>query len=247
VFFICAKILHGVDYFLMSFLKTSWLTVIDLIFPAFCLVCEIEGTYLCRECSHKMPRLEKQKCLMCQKPSAFGRTHPDCGQNKINGIISVLDYHNPQVKNIIETFKYKFVSSLSYQLSVLLMDEINNHALLEYFKEFTVIPVPLHRQRLRWRGFNQSQLLAQELSTILNAPYDDGIIKRIKNTKPQVRLSKEQRKENISKAFMVLKPPPLKCLIVDDVVTTGSTLNEICKILKRSGCKEVWACTLAAD
>jgi competence protein ComFC len=231
----------------MSFLKKFWLLLIDLVFPAFCLVCGTEGTYLCSGCSGKLQRLEKQKCLICQKPSAFGLTHSECSKSKIDGIISVLDYHNPQTKTIIETFKYKFVAELSSELAVLMHGEIQNLELGEYFTGFTVIPVPLHRQRLRWRGFNQSQLLAHELSTILTAHYDNKVITRIKNTKPQVRLTKEQRKQNISNAFLILKPPPLKCLIVDDVVTTGSTLNEIAKALKKSGAKEVWAITIAAD
>ena len=131
----------------MNFLPTLnkiWTWTLDLIFPPFCLSCGCDGTYLCLPCAQKLPRLEKQKCLICQQPSPFGRTHKACAKTKIDGIISALPYSNPTVKKLIEVFKYQFVD-LSAQLNLILVDTLNNQELQEFLKDFIIIPVPCTR------------------------------------------------------------------------------------------------------
>lgn len=230
-------------------LKTLGSHAVDLVFPIYCLLCEKEGEYLCASCALKIEPLKIQYCISCHKPTPFGKTHPGCiTKNVLDGIVSALPYSNHDVKDLIKIFKYKFISSLGKNLSLQLTKTINEQGLKPYFEEFMVVPVPLHYRRFSWRGFNQSLILAENLSKELNLSLDNEIIKRQKHTKPQTTLKGEERKINIQDAFMVTAPViGKKFLIVDDVVTTGSTLNEIAKLLKKEKASEVWAVTLAKD
>ena len=232
---------------MVTALKKIALWTADLIFPVYCLVCGQEGEFLCDDCAAKIPRLEKQLCIVCQKPAPFGKTHPECvSKNKLDGIISALPYKQRDAANLIETFKYKFIDGISPKLSRLLVEEIKNQGLEGYFSEFIINPVPLHPKRMNWRGFNQAQLIASALSKDLNITMDEKLVERIRFTRPQTKLKREQRLENIQNAFTLTKPQALnKYLLVDDVVTTGATLNEIARLLKKSGANEVWAVTAA--
>ncbi len=231
----------------MTFWKTIYNHFLDFIFPVACVNCHKEGTYLCISCIKKIPRLDRQRCLVCQKPSPFGKTHTDCAKTKIDGIISALPYHDTVIKKLISTYKYNFVD-LSDILGQFIIEEIRNQELNNFFKDFIIVPVPLHKRRLRWRGFNQSLLLAQKLSVELQLPISTDLIARTRYTRPQIELKHDERKENIKGAFAVNESVEnKKILIIDDVVTTGSTLNELARILKKKNAHSVWAITLAAD
>ena len=231
----------------MNLAKKIYNLLLDFVFPAFCAGCKVEGTYLCVQCFRKVPRFQKQRCLICQKPSPFGKTHAECSKRKIDGIISALPYHDKVVKKLIGTFKYQFVD-ISQTLARFILEEIDNQELRNFFKDFIIVPVPLHKNRFRWRGFNQSKLIAKILSEHLEIPTKENIIERTRYTKPQIELKHDERKENIKGAFSILEDVAGKnFLIIDDVVTTGATLNEIAKALKKKKAHSVWAITLAAD
>lgn len=117
-----------------------------------------------------------------------------------------------------------------------------------------MIPVPLHKVRLRERGYNHSEYICRGLNDILKAGLKPGYIKRIKNTKSQTHLTKKQREENVMGAFAVNQKYEEELegkdiLLVDDVITTGATVNEVIKILKESGCGEIYtiSCAMARD
>ena len=157
-----------------------------------------------------------------------------------------MDYANPKNIEIIGAYKYKFVEKLAQPLSEIMIANILQLNLNEFFKEFTIIPVPLHKKRFLWRGFNQSEILALELAKKLGLSMEKDIVVRSRFTKPQTKLNSAQRQSNIKNAFEVNKTlKPTKILIVDDVFTTGATVNEIARILKQNGAKDVWALTLA--
>ena len=110
------------------------------------------------------------------------------------------------------------------------------------------MPVPLHPRRLRERGFNQSLLLARHLATRLNLDLDFLSLRRIRYTQPQTGLKKDERRKNVKKAFGLLDPKVVKgrtVVLVDDVTTTGNTLNECARMLKRAGAKEIYGAVLA--
>ncbi len=234
----------------MNFLegiKNIWLTVLSLLFPIACLLCGKEDTYLCPQCLTQLPRLDRQRCVRCQEPSAFGKTHPACRtRNVADGSISALNYKDPGVLKIIKVFKYNFVSDLSKPLGSMIVEVLQNQELAGYFKDFTIVPVPLHSKRHNWRGFNQAELLSNRLAQALQIPLNSGLVARRKSTKPQVKLSAAERKKNLENAFLILQSPAnQKILLVDDVITSGSTINELAKLLKKHKVAEVWAITVA--
>jgi len=221
--------------------------MLDLVFPVSCLVCGREGTYLCENCQPKLSKLINQECLVCQKPSPFGKTHPDCiTRNSVDGALAALNHKDPKVSEIIRTFKYNFVSSLANPLATMIVETIKREGLENYFAEFIIVPVPLHNRRLNWRGFNQAGLLANSLAENLKISVNNHLVTRSKFTKPQVTLTADDRKKNIQNAFTLTgEVGGKKILLVDDVVTSGSTANELAKLFKQTHAAEVWIATAA--
>src|SRR5688572_13500339 len=104
---------------------------LDLVFPISCLICGQDDVYLCEKCFRNLPRLPKQLCIICTKPSPFGKTHPDCvSRNTVDGMISAASYKDPQIKKIIGHFKYNFVSDLSPFLARLISEAAHEQNLL---------------------------------------------------------------------------------------------------------------------
>jgi len=221
--------------------------LLDLVFPISCINCGRDGYYLCDACHDKLDKLGQQQCLVCQKPSPFGKTHPDCvTRNTVDGAIAALNHKDPKVGSIIRTFKYNFVSSLSKPLAELIVAMIKREGLENYFGHFIIIPVPLHNRRFNWRGFNQAELLGRALAEELHILVDTGLVMRQKFTVPQTTLNAEARKRNIENAFSLLgDATDKKFLIIDDVVTSGSTANELAKLLKSKKATEIWLATAA--
>lgn len=221
--------------------------LLSLVFPVACLICGKEDVYLCWPCSNKLPRVENQRCIRCQNPSPFGKTHPRCqSRNFADGSISALNYKDKGVLKIIKVFKYNFVSDLSEPLSKIITETIQNQELSGYFKDFIIVPVPLHHKRYNWRGFNQAELISDSLSQALQMPINKRLVARRKATIPQVNLSAVERKKNMENAFILTSSPAhQKILLVDDVITSGSTLNELSRLLKKHKALKVWALTLA--
>jgi ComF family protein len=114
-----------------------------------------------------------------------------------------------------------------------------------------LVPIPLHPRRLRWRGFNQAELLGELIAKNLGIKFIPDLLIRVKNTEPQVKLDKDQRQINIRHAFILNKNSQFDNLkicnfvLFDDVWTTGATLKEAGKVLKRNGTKKVWGLTIA--
>jgi ComF family protein len=141
------------------------------------------------------------------------------------------------MRGIIHHLKYADRVSLAKPLRPALRDCVAT----EGFEAKVVLPVPLHRARARERGFNQAELLAKQLGLEVNT----RLLRRRKNTPSQTGLSRSQRTLNLSAAFEVRGKPPESVLVVDDVYTTGSTLHEIAKTLKRAGVQRVEVLTVA--
>ncbi len=195
-------------------------------------------------------------CLICNKPTFDGLTHPVCrGKYTIDGAFSAIAYKGI-VKKLIYNFKYKpFLSDLNETLAELFyesiiqqeqfvrtIDQLNNDTIV-------LVTIPLHSKRLRLRGYNHAQLLAKGLSEKLNLPLIE-ILQRTKETKSQFGLKLKDRKENLKDAFILntkYKILNTNIFLVDDILTTGSTLLEAARILKKNGAGRVWGLTLARD
>lgn len=230
--------------------------LLDLLFPRFCFGCQREGTYLCQDCKATLEILEYSYCLCSKNPCLLswpGKCQR-CSHKKISGLYSALSYQeNPLVKVLIHNFKYPpYIKELSKTLTSLI---INHLVLLEkncpgISEESVLIPIPLDKRRLKERGFNQSEEIAKNLSETLKIPLISNNLTKIKKTLPQVELSKKEREKNIKNAFALKNPAEIKrkkILLVDDVYTTGSTMEEASQLLRKAGAKEVWGIVIARE
>ncbi len=218
--------------------------ILDLLYPKKCLNCGRAGDYLCRRCLKEIPWHETTICLVCGKRAIGGYSHPICLKKwGLDRAILLAHYQGP-VRKLIQGLKYRRLTSESKLLVDLIVSRLDKKEL----KGFVVTAVPLHFLRQIDRGFNQSELLARGLAGRLNLRYRDDLLYRQRKTKSQVTLSKLERSENVRHAFAADNREAIKgakILIVDDVITSGVTVRECAKVLKRSGATEVWALALA--
>jgi competence protein ComFC len=227
---------------------------INFIFPKKCVVCKKHGSYLCSKCFSYLSFDAKSLCLLCNQPTFNNLTHPRCRRKQgIDGCFSALAY-NKTVQKLIFNFKYKpYLTDLKTVLSDLFYESIiQNEQFQSQIKKgkWVLVPIPLSKAKLRKRGYNQAEILANELSKKLNIPVKN-LLNRTRETKTQVGLTNLQRKLNIKSAFSLINHKSLitnqNILLVDDVVTTGSTLLEASKVLKKGGVGKVFGLTLARD
>jgi len=225
---------------------------LSVLFPRFCLNCQKEGNYLCEDCLSIIEISEHQYCL-CGKPQRIwqGGKCQRCVSRKLNGLYFAAPYQNSLVQNLIRKFKYNpFIKELSKPLASLI---INHFQLLDNppaFSEFLLLSIPLEKRKLKQRGFNQAEELAKELSSFLKIPLISDCLIKIKETFPQVELSGKEREENIKDAFLCQNREKIqgkRILLVDDVYTTGSTMEEVARVLKTAGAKEVWGVAVARE
>lgn len=221
--------------------------VADFLFPPHCIGCNLEGDFLCLPCRRALPRLLPPLCSVCGKPLNEEDCRCSCqgGQLVINGIRSPFLFEGV-MRHAIHEFKYDNFKALAFPLAQLLVD----HWEISPIEADVIVPVPLHSHRLRVRGYNQAGLLAKEMGKLINLPVDEGSLLRVKDTPAQVKaLDAEVRRKNVQEAFLCrnTKFEGSKVLLVDDVCTTGATLNSCAVALKRAGASSVWGLTLARE
>lgn len=228
--------------------------LLDIIFPKKCVVCRKHGEYLCAKCFTFLSFDAKSLCILCNNPTFNNLTHPRCKRKMgIDGCFSALAY-NKTVQKLIFNFKYKpYLTDLKTVLADLFYESIiQNEQFQQQIKkgEWILVPIPLSSSKLRKRGYNQAEILAKELSKKLNTPVQNLLV-RTRETKTQVGLTNLQRKLNVKDAFKFIDQKSSiinqNVLLVDDVATTGSTLLEASKVLKRAGAGKVFGLTLARD
>jgi len=228
-------------------LKKIYNFLLDLIFPVECLGCHREDFYLCPACLNKIK--------IYDAPPPF--EHPLV---YLDGIISAADYNQRLLQDAIHHFKFRFIQELAEPLAKILADfwekyRHQKNVTTQYVASLPmpnplIIPVPLNKKRLLERGFNQSALIAKIFAKRFNYNLLTNVIIRSKNTPHQVGLNKNQRKANIKNAFLINDVQLIRgktIILLDDVVTTGSTVEEIAKTLKEAGAKKVWGLTVAKD
>jgi len=218
--------------------------LLDLVFPKRCVSCGVFGKYICNRCFKKIEFVEKPVCPICQRQAIGGKTHPRCaGKFRLDGLVVVCKYKGP-IKLAIKKVKYKWIYDIEKVLVDLLASQIWKFDLPQ---QSILVPVPLHKKRKNWRGFNQAEILAKTLSRKFDVGYS-AILFRNRETKTQVGLSREERKKNIKGAFSLSQGANVNgrdFLLVDDVYTSGATIREAAKVLKSSGARNVWAMAVA--
>ncbi len=236
--------LRKVHTFCVSILRHG----IDALFPIRCLGCGAFDTWLCQRCHTTLPLIVTQHCPYCQKnETPYGNACFTCAPDVGTGYDAVAiasRYDDPLVRKAIHMYKYRFARELATPLALLLAQNLQHTPLPV---PDIIIPVPLHARRLRWRGFNQAELLAKELH--LQIPLEPAILKRRRYTQPQVTLrDRRAREENLRNAFTVTQPHAVHgktILLIDDVITTGSTLTHCAAALKDAGARHVYCLVLA--
>lgn len=233
---------------------------LDMLFPSFCLNCQKEGSYLCQDCFSLIEITNRQHCPFCNPPKITpeGCTCKFCKKNKnLDGLYYTAPYNNFIIKKIITQFKYPpYIKELSKPLSFFIIQyfksfEYQPTFLIKTFQsDFLLIPVPLYKKKLKERGFNQSEEIAKELSFFWKIPLISDVLLKIKETSSQIKLSKEEREKNLKEAFICKnfeKIKGKKIILIDDVFTTGSTMEECSRILKQAGAKEILGIVIARE
>lgn len=227
---------------------------LDLLFPKRCLGCGRFDVYICFSCQKTIKPFTSQICPVCTRQAIDGITHPGCqGRYELDGLSFFFPYDGV-IRQVLRKYKYgRRLTDVSQTLVTLIYQQLPQNRGLSRFilNKPSILPVPLHWLRQLSRGFNHAELLGKELSGQLNLPFETRVLKRVRHTKPQYGLTKEQREKNIRAAFQVsprayhLVKKQKSYLLFDDVWTTGSTLRACANILKRAGAKEVWALAVA--
>jgi ComF family protein len=228
----------------LSYIKRA---ALDLFFPQKCLGCGDEGELICRQCLKSLPRITPPVCPRCGKPQSSGILCSGCinWQADIEGIRSPFKFEGT-VRQAVHQFKYKNLRSLGPPLASLLGEYLRMYPLPVQ----VLVPVPLHPRRLKERGYNQSAILAGELGKLVNIPVADDCLVRLKYILPQAQTkSAEERRYNVINAFGCRNTllQNKNVLLIDDVATSGATLDACAAALKSNGTLSVWGLVLARE
>ena len=220
---------------------------VDSFFPRRCVGCGKVGGFLCPQCLGKLPRILPPLCPHCGRPQASGIVCPSCWQRQteIDGIRSPFRF-DEVIRNAIHELKYRNLRAISPCLAELLAAYLKSNPLLGE----ALICVPLHPRRLRERGYNQSSLLARELGRRIDLPVIEDCLIRVKQAQPQVRtVDVEERRRNVADAFVCRdeKVSGRQIILIDDVCTSGATLESCAAALKNKRATSVWGLTLARE
>lgn len=219
---------------------------LDLLFPKNCVGCEKEGSFLCKNCLKKIIRIKTPYCPTCRKITQNGQFCINCRpKTSLTGIMIACHYQYGPLREVIHAFKYEGIKELKEILINLIIERTLCN--LPRGKKI-ILPIPLHKKRNNERGYNQSELLAIGLSEKLSLDYKTDTLIRFKETKPQIELSKKERALNIKSAFRVKNKKIIRgktIILVDDVTTTGLTLDEAGKALKSAGARSIWGMVIA--
>jgi len=220
---------------------------VDSFFPRRCVGCGKVGNFLCPDCLRKLPRLLAPLCPKCGRPQASGIVCPSCRQRQIeiDGIRSLFRFDDV-IQKAIHQLKYRNLKAISPCLAELLADYLRSNPL----PGEALVCVPLHPRRLRERGYNQSNLLARELARRIELPVFEDCLILVKQARPQARAAGvEERRRNVADAFVCReeKVGGKQIILIDDVCTSGATLESCAAALKNKGAMSVWGLTLARE
>ena len=226
-----------------------WNFVLEMIYPKTCCFCgKVSSREVCEECAKKIEYIEEPRCKKCGKPIRYAEDEYcyDC-QKK--------EFHYEQGRNIwihkfpvswsIYQFKYHnrriygaFYAKEMYRLYGKILRE---------WEIDTIIPIPLHPRRKKMRGYNQAEVLARSLGKLAGIPVQSRAVKRTKYTRPQKQLNDKERKKNLRQAFCVNSRWKYvrNVLLLDDIYTTGSTIDAVAEVLKSAGVKKVFFLTIS--
>jgi len=219
--------------------------LLNTLFPPTCVSCKKEGDFFCAEC---LGSLAKRRIS-----PKVSKTDDEPELHHLDGVIYALDYaKNPQIQAAISQFKYRFTQELAAPFADLIAEKIRELSMVKN-RKIILIPIPLHAKRLAYRGFNQAEVIAKAIQSHLPAGKSElqPLLVREKETKQQARLTKEERHKNLEGAFHMNNnfvqsfDPKAIHFLVDDVCTTGSTLENCARVLKENGVPKIYGLVIA--
>lgn len=222
---------------LLFYIKRVFKILLDFIWPQFCLGCQREGSICCGFCLNDI-------ILDDDKPIKW----PDKNQLYFDHCYTCCDYQNKLVQKLIKHYKYSYLENLA-EVLVDILEKQARRIIAD--KNTVVVNVPLHAVKKRQRGFDQTEILSQKLAQRLSLEYYPLLI-RAKNNKAQAKLNKTDRQKNVVGIFKINKAAAhtrrgTNILLIDDVTTTGSTLNQAAKTLQNNGFKHINCLVLAKN
>ncbi len=220
---------------------------LDLLFPPYCIGCGREGNYICGFCKRELPYIYPPVCTICGRPLSADNQCPGCigRQSVLDGIRAPFTF-NGVIRHAVHELKYNNLRAAAPSLAAFLYEYLKGNPV----PGDALVPVPVHHQRLRERGYNQSYLLARELGKHCGMPVvNDCLIRKI-YIAPQARAaSAADRFNNTLGAFTCIdeRLKGKQVILIDDVSTSGATLNACAAALKSAGSVTVWGLVLALE
>ncbi len=243
---------HSLSWAIKNFL-------LEIFFPSFCLGCKTEGTLLCQDCQATLEILQYNYCLCNKNPLRLAPNEKNskcqrCQDKKLAGIYTALSYKEKFLtKKLIHQFKYSpYIKTLAKPLAKIITEHllITQKNTEQIWANSILVPVPMEVSGQKSRGYSQTQILTKELGHLINVPAVFDSLIKIRKTLPQMKLSAKDRAQNLKDAFAVKNSRQIsgkKIFLVDDVYTTGSTMEECAKTLKSAGAKQVFGITIARE
>jgi len=231
-------------------LQTNYGRFLDIVYPQFCLGCGQEGSRLCPDCLSLVEIAERRFCPFC---SSVNLLNGRCSlhQNRaLDGLNFAVGEKNFLLEEALAKFKSPpYCQNLAVPLTSLIVAHLRlcNYQKVLFQSSPVLVPIPLYYKRERERGFNQSFLLAKQLAQEFSLPIRCHWLQRQKNTLSQKNLSLKERRENLERAFVSPFPELIrgqKIILIDDVFTSGATMESAAQVLKNKGAKFVWGITI---
>ncbi len=213
-------------------------SLVSLLLPVNCLGCGEEGEWICADCRRSIRLSRPKTCILCSKSAQNGLCQACRKWLRVDGAYSLSAVRNPLVWEVIKSTK----STGCFDSSLFLIKKYLKKGKLP--KGYLLVPIPLSADRFKERGYNQSEVIAERLSQLTNLNTRSCLTK-IRDTEPQNSLKRKKRLTNPTNCFEVKGSVPEKIILVDDVITTGSTIREAAKVLRKAGVKSIWAFSLA--
>lgn len=246
----------GIDrQVLLESARTIWHSALDLVYPRRCESChgtvQDAGRYLCWDCMTRMQLIQHPYCGRCGDPIEGDVDHDPmcayCARHRIwfTQARSAVRYRGP-IRELIQSFKYRNALYLSRDMNLLIRACVQAHYGSMRFDAVT--SVPLFGKRERERTYNQATILARDMASELGVPYRNRVVTRVRDTQTQTHLSAADRRKNMASAFAARDSIGVngqRVLLIDDVMTTGATVNECARVLKKAGAEYVYVATVA--